>query len=1322
MSPSQLRVWAGNPFPLGSTFDGRGVNFALFSANATKVELCLLDHQGQREIERIPLPEYTDEVYHGYFPDLGPGQLYGYRVHGPYDPNHGHRFNPNKFLLDPYSRQLVGTIRWSNAHYGYRIGSPREDLSFDRRDTLRGMPCSMVVDESFTWGADTRPLTRWDETIIYEAHVKGLTERHPEVPPALQGSYAGVAHPAVIRHLKELGVTAIELLPVHAFPDDRYLVEKRLRNYWGYSTLGFFSPEPRYAATDNPVREFKTMVRRLHDAGLEVFLDVVYNHTAEGNHLGPTLSFKGIDNTSYYRLVGDNQRYYDDVTGTGNSLDLTHPRVLQMVLDSLRYWAEVMRVDGFRFDLATVLGRESHGWDPGSGFFDAIRQDPVLSRVKLIAEPWDVGFEGYRLGGHGPGWAEWNDRYRDTTRAFWRGDESVTAEFATRFLASADLFAHQGRRPWASVNFITAHDGFTAHDLVSYNDKHNEANLEDNRDGHSHNLSWNCGAEGETDNPKIIELRERQKRNLLATLLFSQGAPMLLAGDELGNSQGGNNNAYCQDNEISWLRWDELRSEDEALIAFVRQLCELRRDHPVFRRARFMHGEERSSHNIKDVTWLASEGGEMNDAQWHEPLRRTIGVMLCGDAGLHRPPEGPPETDQTFLILFNAAPEAMGFRLPSLPGKTGWTRVLDTIDPALGGEARVWEPDDDYPLAARSLALLAATEEIPIRDEGETSVHELPFGASHLPEGGIHFKLWAPDLETVELVTRDGQEQTEWPMERLEGGWFEHVAREVGTGARYGFKLKDGQVVPDPASRQQDQDVHGLSVVTDPTSYRWKQPDWSGRPWHEAILYELHIGAFTQEGTFDAARHKLASLAEIGITGIEIMPLADAKGERNWGYDGVLPYAPATSYGTPNALKALIDEAHRLGIIVILDVVYNHFGPEGNYLGSYAANFFRNDLSTPWGPAINFRERPVRDFVIQNALYWLSEFRFDGLRLDAVHAIKDDSETHLLDELSSTVHEIFDGERLIHLILENEENDAARLESGFTAQWNDDFHHAVHVVLTGEHEAYYAEYAANPMEALGRSLAEGFFFQGQAMAYRDGRGRGTASAHLPPTRFVNFLQNHDQIGNRAMGDRLTSLADSDAVRCAIGILLLSPQIPMLFMGEEWATQKPFRFFTSFGGELAQAVRDGRRREFAKFEAFSDPETRESIPDPEILQSFLESKLDWEERDQPDHAALLESVRELINVRRRHITPLLAQTGGLAGSFEKIGDRGLLVSWQMSAQNRLSMVAQLDEGSAVGFERPAGEYLWSSRDDVMGDLARGQMPAWSTAYFLTGASA
>ncbi len=539
------RIREGLPYPLGATWDGLGVNFALYSAHATKVELCLFDDRG-REIERIALPEYTDEIWHGYLPDARPGQLYGYRVYGPYAPDAGHRFNPNKLLLDPYAKQLVGELKWAPALFGYTIGHKDADLSFDRRDSAAYMPKCAVIDPAFTWGKDQRPQTPWDSTVIYETHLRGTTMRHPSVPEAWRGTFSGLKVDEVVEHIKRLGMTAVELLPVHAFVDDEYLLKQGLRNYWGYNTIGFFAPHPRYMAT-RTVSEFKQMVARLHSAGLEVILDVVYNHTAEGNELGPTLSFKGIDNASYYRLAED-RRFYINDTGTGNTFDLTNAGALRMVNDSLRYWVAEMHVDGFRFDLATILGREHHGFDPKGGFLDACRQDPLLSQVKLIAEPWDVGPGGYQVGAFPPGWSEWNDKFRDNVRAFWRGDEGQLAELATRLTGSADLFHHRGRRPTASVNFVTAHDGFTLHDLVSYAHKHNEANGEHNRDGSDNNISANYGVEGETDDEQINALRLRQMRNMLATLLLSQGTPMLLAGDEFGRSKGGNNNTYFQDN------------------------------------------------------------------------------------------------------------------------------------------------------------------------------------------------------------------------------------------------------------------------------------------------------------------------------------------------------------------------------------------------------------------------------------------------------------------------------------------------------------------------------------------------------------------------------------------------------------------------------------------------------------------------------------------------------------------------------------------------------------------------------------------------------
>jgi glycogen operon protein len=693
----------GRPFPLGATWDGLGVNFALFSANATKVELCLFDAEGRREVERIELPEYTDEIWHGYLPHARPGTVYGYRVHGPYEPAQGHRFNPNKLVLDPYAKALTGELRWSDTVFGYRIGSPREDLSFDRRDSAHHMPKCRVIDPAFTWGRERPPEIPWHRTIFYETHVRGYTMRHPAVPENMRGTYAGLAQPAVVDYIKSLGVTSVELLPVHAFVDDSYLLDKKLRNYWGYNTIGFFAPDPRYSATKK-IDEFKEMVARLHDAGIEVILDVVYNHTAEGNERGPTLSFKGIDNASYYRLMPDDKRYYINDTGTGNTLNLSHPRVLQMATDSLRYWISEMHVDGFRFDLATILAREPYGFDEGGGFLDSCRQDPLLSRVKLIAEPWDVGPGGYQVSRFPPGWAEWNDRFRDTVRAYWKGDEGKLPEFAARITASGDLYNRRGRKPWASVNFLTAHDGFTLNDLVSYNDKHNEANGEGNRDGHSHNLSWNHGVEGPTEDPAIKSLRERQKRNMLATLILSQGTPMILAGDEFGHSQKGNNNAYCQDNEITWLDWEGIDEAGHALIAFVRTLLALRRGFPILRRNRFLIGEFNEALGVKDVTWLTPAGTEMTSEQWDDPMARSFAVLLDGRAqasGIRRP-----ASDTTLMLALNAHHDVVRFKLPEVVGGSHWELLVDTNTPELAQTAR-FDFGHEYEVTGRSLLLLA---------------------------------------------------------------------------------------------------------------------------------------------------------------------------------------------------------------------------------------------------------------------------------------------------------------------------------------------------------------------------------------------------------------------------------------------------------------------------------------------------------------------------------------------------------------------------------------------------------------------------------------
>ena len=697
------RINEGAPTPLGATWDGVGVNFALFSSSATKVELCLFDPGGQTEVERIELPEYTDEVWHVYLPDLGPGALYAYRVHGPYDPSNGHRHNPYKLLLDPYAKAYVGNLSWKPEIFGYQLESG-DDLTFDERDSAPFVPKCRVVDPSFTWTRDRKPAIPWDRTVIYETHVKGFTKLSPLIPENFRGTFAGLGRREITDYIKSLGVTSMELLPAQAFVVDGTLLDKGLTNYWGYNTIGFFAAHPPYFAT-GALAEFKQMIAHLHAAGLEVILDVVYNHTAEGNERGPTLSFKGIDNRSYYRLVPEMPRYYINDTGVGNTVNMSHPRVLQMVMDSLRYWVTEMHVDGFRFDLATILAREFYGFDQGGGFLDSCRQDAVLSQVKLIAEPWDLGPGGYQVGSFSPGWAEWNDRYRDAIRRYWKGDQGTTPEFATRLAGSADVFGQRGRKPWASVNFITAHDGFTLNDLVSYNEKHNEANGEDNQDGSSNNFSWNCGAEGPTDDSEIKSLRERQKRNLLSTLLFSQGTPMILAGDEFGHSQRGNNNAYCQDNEITWLDWEGITAEGKALIQFTRKLLTLRSALPILRRSRFLGTQFNEELGVKDVTWVGTDGREMRPEEWQDAELHSIGMLLDGRAqtsGIKKP-----ASDATVLLMLNAHHLPVDFALPTFAGGTEWICLIDTSDPARYNQLR-FKTGDAYPLDARSLALFAA--------------------------------------------------------------------------------------------------------------------------------------------------------------------------------------------------------------------------------------------------------------------------------------------------------------------------------------------------------------------------------------------------------------------------------------------------------------------------------------------------------------------------------------------------------------------------------------------------------------------------------------
>jgi isoamylase len=709
MMADRPRTRPGRPYPLGATWDGAGVNFALFSEHATAVALCLYDeHDPGKEVHQIRVEQRTDQVWHVYVPGVRPGTLYAFRVNGPYEPRQGHRFNPAKALLDPYARAIAGTLQWNDAFFGYRVGDPTGDVRADDRDSAPYLPKSVVVDPTFDWEDDRPPLTPWSRTVIYEMHVKGFTRRHPEVPPELRGTYAGLAAPAAVRHLTELGVTAVELLPVHHSVTEKYQADRGLTNYWGYNSIGFFCPDSRYSSSGHlgqQVDEFKRMVKTLHRAGIEVILDVVYNHTAEGNHLGPTLSFRGIDNAAYYRLSSEDPRYHVDYTGCGNTLNMRHPRTIQLLMDSLRYWVLDMHVDGFRFDLAAALARELHDVDRLSAFFDVVHQDPMISQVKLIAEPWDLGEGGYQVGNFPAGWAEWNGKYRDAIRRYWKGDEGQVAELAYRLTGSSDLYEMGGRRPHASVNFVTAHDGFTLADLVSYDVKHNLANGEDNRDGTDDNGSWNCGIEGPTDDPAIVALRERQMRNFQATLFLSQGIPMLLSGDEMGHTQRGNNNAYCQDNELSWLEWPPTET-GRRLIDFTRRLIRLKHANPVFHRRTFFQGRRIHGSAVKDLAWFRPDGHEMTDEEWQDNHGRCLGLRLGGDAIEEVDDMGEPIVGDTFLVLLNAYHEPVPFVLPAHQGRVRWEPVLDTRDWDGEADQPAQRTGEQYRLEGRSLAVL----------------------------------------------------------------------------------------------------------------------------------------------------------------------------------------------------------------------------------------------------------------------------------------------------------------------------------------------------------------------------------------------------------------------------------------------------------------------------------------------------------------------------------------------------------------------------------------------------------------------------------------
>jgi isoamylase len=702
-------IWPGKAYPLGATYDGSGANFAVFSEVAERVELCLFDAD-DNEI-RFVLPEVDGFVWHGFVPYVEPGQRYGYRVYGPYDPAAGQRCNPNKLLLDPYAKAIDGNFQWNQSLFGYDFGDPD---SRNDDDSAASMPKSAVINPYFDWGVDRPPQHEYSDSVIYEAHVKGLTETHPDIPDRIRGTYAAIAHPAIIDHLKSLGITAIELMPVHHFANDSTLIEKGLSNYWGYNTIGFFAPDSKYSSTTTPggqVQEFKAMVRALHEADIEVILDVVYNHTAEGNHMGPTLSMRGIDNAAYYRVVDDDHRYYMDYTGTGNSLNVGHPHSLQLIMDSLRYWVTEMHVDGFRFDLASTLAREFYDVDKLSTFFELVQQDPTVSQVKLIAEPWDVGPGGYQVGNFPPQWTEWNGKYRDTVRDFWRGEPSTLDEFASRLTGSADLYEHTGRRPVASINFVIAHDGFTLRDLVSYNEKRNDANQEGNNDGESHNRSWNCGVEGPTDDKDVNALRARQERNFLTTLLLSQGVPMICHGDELGRTQGGNNNGYCQDNEITWVHWDEADAE---LLDFTRAVSTLRAEHPVFRRRRFFTGlpvRQRGSEGQPDISWFRPDGSEMTDDDWESGFGKSVAAYLNGQGIPGRDERGQRVTDDSFVLCFNAHDASIDFVLPPVEFGPSWKPVIYTADDAVAETAKPESAGATVHVEARSILVLQAAAE-----------------------------------------------------------------------------------------------------------------------------------------------------------------------------------------------------------------------------------------------------------------------------------------------------------------------------------------------------------------------------------------------------------------------------------------------------------------------------------------------------------------------------------------------------------------------------------------------------------------------------------
>ncbi len=1302
-------VWPGRPYPLGATWDGQGVNFALFSEHAEKVELCLFDATGQRELQRIAVDEQTDQIWHVFLPQVRPGQLYGYRVHGPYRPEQGHRFNPHKLLLDPYAKSIVGAVNWSDAQFGYRIGSPREDLSFSRRDSAPGVFKSQVIDAGFDWEGDRHPNVPWHQTVIYELHVKGFTQLHPHIPPAMRGTYAGLSTPPVIEHLKRLGVTAVELLPIHTFVDDRHLLERGLKNYWGYNSIAYFAPEPRYSASGH-INEFKHLVKTLHAAGIEVIMDVVYNHTAEGNHMGPSLCFRGIDNAAYYRLVAGNPRYYMDYTGCGNTLNMMHPRVLQLIMDSLRYWVIEMHVDGFRFDLAAALARELHEVDQLGAFMDIIHQDPVLSQVKLIAEPWDLGEGGYQVGNFPIGWAEWNGKYRDVVRDYWRGEGGLMGQLAYRLTGSSDLYQHSGRRPYASINFITAHDGFTLYDLVSHNEKHNAANGEDNRDGDSHNRSWNCGAEGDTTDTEVLRLRQRQRRNLLATLVLAQGVPMLLAGDEMGRTQRGNNNAYCQDNELSWVDWQlAWLPDNRELFEFTRHLIDLRNRHPALRRRHFFQGQRIHGTGVRDIIWLHPDASEISDDDWDHHHARSFGLYLIGEALEEQDEGGQWTRDDDLLLLLNGHHETIRF---ALPWKGSCALVLDTTQPEYGRGREIL--DQSYLLEGRSLALLSQRRQFDrVAPPQLRRRYFMPFGAQVLEGGRIRFRLWAPAAERVDLLleTTHGGGVT-IPMACTEAGWYELTSDRATAGDLYRYRIHGFGEVPDPASRYNPQGVHGPSQVLEPGQFVWNDRGWRGRPWEEAIIYQLHVGAFTPQGTFAAARERLDYLVDLGITAIQLLPVGAFAGAHNWGFDGVLPFAPAASYGHPDDLKELIQAAHHKGLMVLLDLACHYFGPEGNYLSVYAPEFFARQATNLAGRSIDVTLPGGREFIIHNALYWLEEFHLDGLRLNAALFQDEQEQADLLAALARAVREGPGKHRHCHLLLSHDRRAARYLRWAdhsdprhYEAVWNNAAQQAMQDVLTGAPSGAVTDVQA--LDQLGACLSRG--------------GAAGESEPLLPTAFVTFLQDYAQIGNQALGERLHQLTPPRPLGAMVATSLLAPMPPALFMGEEFAAAQPFLYFCDFNPDLVKDVAINRRKSFAHLKGFRTARTRARIPDPMDPASFQRCKLDWSSIQRSPHADWLYFYRRLLAVRRREITPRLSGMHEDRIRYLLSGDRGLSIQWTLGDDSLLTLLANYGPAPLDGLQAPAGAVLWSEPGDAATSLGQGRLPAWSVVWFLQAAA-